>query len=142
MPVKIDAVRPPVRTEKFSELLSFPGEPRQGAGMSVGNMHRFDGAFFSLTKSLVKAARDPRVALVHVLAHHQDMHDGKDLGSFVVVDFHFLVIGKQPSDFPRTVAKTRRAAGRNERVDLSALEHTVEGPVIGNRLDAYLRRQV
>src|SRR5262245_64076008 len=102
MPVRIDAVGPPVRTENFSELLSFPGEPRQGAGMSVGNMHCFDGAVFGLTKSLVKAARDPPVPFVHVLANHEDMHDGKDLGSLVIVDFHFLVVGKQPSDFSRT----------------------------------------
>src|SRR5262245_60434231 len=132
MPVWIDAVRPPVRTENFSELLSFPGEPRQGAGVSVGNMHRLGGAVFSLTKSLVEAPCDPWVPFVHVLANHEDMHDGKDLGSLVLVDFHVLVLRKQSANVPRTVAKTRRTARGNERVDLSALQHAIKRPVVGN----------
>src|SRR5262249_12007760 len=106
MPVWIDAVRPPVRTENFSELLSFPGEPRQGTGVSVGNMHGICGAVFGFTKRIVKAAREPWVPFVHVLANHEDMHDGKDLGPLVIVDFPLLVVGKQPANFPRTVAKT------------------------------------
>ena len=98
-------------------------------------MHVLDRVVFSFAEGLVKTARDPGMLFVHVFTDDEDMHDGKDLGALVIVDFDFLVVGKQTFYFPRAVTKTGRAAGRDQRVDLAAFKHAVKSLVVGNRLN-------
>src|SRR5262245_8893494 len=82
------------------------------------------------------------MALVQVLANDQNMHNGENLGTLVVFDLHFLIVGKQAPNFSRPVSKSRRAAGGNQRVNLSVLKHAIEGFIIWNGLDADFRRKV
>src|SRR5919108_1668274 len=122
MTVRFNSVGPPVGTENFSQLLSFPWEPRHCARQRVGDMHIFDGMILGVAKSLVKAASDPGVLVVNVSPHHQNVHDGKDLGSFVVFDLHILIIRKKPSNFGRAFHETGRGARRNERVNFTGFK--------------------
>lgn len=58
------------------------------------------------------------------------MHDREDAGAPIVLAFDVLVIREEPADVRRVLEDALRNVGRDQRVDLTALEHLAEIDVL------------
>ncbi len=78
---------------------------------------------FRVAEAAVDSLRETRMLREKLSASYDRMHDGKYAGTPVILAFDLLIVGEQPPHPWRVVEYAFRHIGRDQRIDLSCLQH-------------------
>src|SRR5215216_1204879 len=118
-PIGLQTIGPEVSSERGPRLLHMADEPRQRHAQCIGVVKAADRHIARRAERLVYAGRHPRMLAMHILAHDDDVHDGKDSGAAIIVLFDVAVVGKHARDERRALQEQRRDIERKQRIEFA-----------------------
>src|SRR6516164_9669763 len=124
--VALDAIGPPVVTQKRAILVDQVAEPGQHDAHVV-ERHSLNilllHAVLGSAEGAVDRLHETRMLVRKFAGHHHGVHDRENAGASVVIALHGFIILEQPSDLRRAFENCLRGIGRDERVDLASFQH-------------------